>query len=179
MSEIDITSVRMPKELQTKLERLSPMCRRYAEFRAQGLSQPDCARKAGSEAKDRETLGKAGWNMEQKEGIKDYILWLEHKRARSTTIDNVSLISKLLDTYEMAMVDGKYNDANKSLELLGNMSGAFANKAVPKSAHKDNDDEGKPKTKNATHAFTDDVEEIETDVRLKKLSAMLADAKSK
>lgn len=170
---IDITSDRMPEELKNKLANLSSFARKYAEYRAKGLRQPDASLKAGSKAKGRAALGRVGWNTEQLEGVKDYILWLEHKRAKASVIDDLELVDKLREVYDEAMRAGKYNDANKAVELLGNMIGAFAkDKGSNPIAEKH-----EASSKNDTKAFKEEIEGREVDERVKKLQKMLEDAK--
>ena len=177
-TNIDLTSEKMPKELQAKLENLTPFCRRYAELRAKGLKQADAAKKAGSAAATRSSLGRVGYNTEQLDGVKEYILWLEYKRAKASVVDETEIVQKLRDVIDNAMMDGKYNDANKALELLGNMIGAFANKNATKDTALNEGSNLGMQTKNNTKAFKDDNEELETEDRVAKLQQMLQDAKA-
>lgn len=167
----------MPEALKTKLENLSTFAKRYAEYRAKGLRQPDAAEKAGSKAKDRGALGRVGWNTEQMDGVKEYILWLEHKRAKASVIDNTEIAEKLRAVYEAAMDNGKYADANKAAELLGNMIGSF-NKDLNRLKDNPQQQQKEGSTiKNNTEAFTQDLEETEADDRVKRLQKMIEDMK--
>ncbi len=173
---VDITSEKMPELLKTKLESLTPFARRYAEYRAKGLKQPDSAEKAGSQAEGRASLGRVGWNTEQLDGVKEYILWLEHKRARAAVIDDLEIVDKLREVVDMAMEAGKFADANKALEHLGNMIGAFAYKNAPKE-EQEKGTRGKERPTNNVDAFTQDLHEAELDARVSKLHRMMKDAK--
>ena len=174
---IDITSEKMPEELQTKLENLSPFTRRYAELRASGLKQADAAKKAGSEASTRGSLTRVGYNTEQHDGVKEYILWLEYKRAKASVVDEIEIVQMIRDSYKQAMLDGKYNDANKAAELLGNMIGAFANKNATKETAL-NEGKNINSIKNNTKAFKEDNASLEEEDRVAKLQKMLQDAKT-
>jgi len=172
--DIDITSEKMPEELKTKLESLTPFARRYAEYRAKGLKQADASEKAGSTANGRAALGRVGWNTEQLDGVKEYILWLEHKRAKAAVIDDLEIVDGLREVARLAILDGKYTDANKAYEHLGNMIGAFAYKNAPK----EEQEKGiRGKQKNNTEAFTQDQHDLELGERAKKLQNMLEQAK--
>ena len=167
---MDITSEKMPDELKNKLANLSPFARKYAEYRATGIPQPDAADKAGSKAKTRANLGKVGNNTERLDGVKDYIMWLEHKRAKAAVIDDLELVDKLRSVYREAMEAGKFNDANKAVEHLGNMIGAFDKKVIATTPSTTKE------TKNDTKAFSDEVEEIEPEDRIKKLKRLMKES---
>ena len=171
----DITRKRMPDDLVAKLDKLSPLARKYCEFRAKGLSQADSAEKAGSKAKGRAALGRVGWNTEQQLGVKEYVLWLEHQRARASVIDDVEIAEKFRRVYDEAMLNNKFQDANKALEHLGNMVGAFANKGNTENQNnKDKQTKNTDKAaKNNTKAFTQDLDNHEIDERAIKLQRML------
>lgn len=176
--KVDITSEKMPEELQTKLELVTPFARRYAELRANGLKQADAAKKAGSQATTRPSLTRVGYNTEQQDGIKEYIMWLEYKRAKASAVDEIEIVQMIRDTYKSAMMDGKYNDANKAAELLGNMIGAFANKnATKETALNEGKNLNQHLPKNNTKAFKEDNDDIEEEDRVSKLQKMLQDAK--
>lgn len=172
-SESTNKPLKLSEELQAKVDNMTPFQRKYCEYRAKGLKQPDAAEKAGSDAKDRGTLGRVGYNTEQMAGVKEYIQFLQESRARSAVVDNLELIEKLRKVYEEAMSAGKFADANKAVELLGNMIGAFKPQvqssegaATGSSAHK---------PKNNTKAFTEEREDLDSpiDDRLSKLQNMM------
>lgn len=169
--------VAMPDELRFKLEKLQPMARTYAEYRAKGLKQWEAAEKAGSKASDKESLGRVGWYLENLDGIKDYILWLEEQRVSAAMIDDIEVINGLRRVVDDAMKDKKYSDANKALELLGIMAGLLGKNT--KSVETATDVKGKPK--NNTSAFKEDQEPSEQDSkdeRIKKLHKLLQDSKT-
>ena len=178
--KIDVTSKKMPEELKTKLEGLTPFARAYAQYRAKGLNQPDSAKRAGSKAKDRGALGRVGWNTEQLDGVKEYILWLEHKRAQEAVIDDLELINGFRDIYQQALLDGKYADANKAMEHMGNMIGAFAYKNVANATKLENEGKGKREDgpKNNTNAFTQDLDDHDLGERAAKLHRLMEAAKT-
>lgn len=111
----------MPDEIAAWVELMSPTQRRYAEYRARGLSQPDAALKAGSKGQTRDILGRVGYNMEASvKGLPEYIIYLQKKVADAAMLTTAEIIENLRDVYKMAMRDGKYAEANKAMELLGN-----------------------------------------------------------
>lgn len=168
--DVDITSEKMPKELKIKLEKLPPFARRYAEYRAKGLKQADASEKAGSNASTRASLSRVGWNTEQLDGVKEYILWLEHKRAKASVIDDLELIDMFRDVYKEAMENGKYADANKAAEHLGNMVNAFGK--IKTKEEETSKGEAK-KTKNNTKAFTEDREEETIEEKVARLQRLI------
>ena len=177
--KVDITSDKMPEELQSKLERLSPFARRYCELRAKGMKQSDASEKAGSSAKGRDSLGRVGYNTEQLDGAKEYIMWLEYKRAKASVVDELEIVQKIRDTYDQAMMDGKYSDANKAMEMLGNMIGAFANKNATKDTALNEGKNLNQGVRNNTKAFKEDSDHVEVDDRTSRLLRMVNDIKDK
>lgn len=180
-TNVDVTQDKMPEALRTKLERLSPFARAYAEFRAKGLKQADAAKRAGSEASSRGSLGRVGYNTEQLDGVKDYILWLEHKRAKACVIEDTEIALGLREVIRDAMRDGKYSEANKALELLGNMIGAF-NASKP---FKDTNgklaqtlqDATKDAVKTEVNAFKEEYDSTDREQREKRIITLLEDKK--
>lgn len=171
---IDVTNSKLPEELKTKLENLTPFARKYAEYRAKGLKQADSAQKAGSKASTRDSLTRVGYNTEQQDGVKDYILWLEHKRAKSACIDDVELVDKARDIYNQAMINEKFNDANKALETLCKIAGVFDHSLAKQGALDDsNSSSNKAKSKNNTSVFKEDVEHETPEERLKRIQGLL------
>lgn len=171
---MNVHQEKMPEELKTLLEQVSPFAKRYAEFRAKGLKQADAAVKAGSSANGRSAQSRVGWNTEQIKGIKEYIEWLIYSRAKASVVDDHEIIQKLRKVYDEAMMAGKFNDANKALEHMANMIGAF-DKNKPSKAQQDIKSSKTEKIKENTKAFTEDLEGQEEDVRLRKLKRMLDD----
>jgi hypothetical protein len=157
--------IKMSDDLKRKLEHLTVLQKRYAEYRARGLPQSEAALKAGSKGSTKESLGRTGYNMEQVVGVKEYIDFLILKRASAAMVDNVEIIDKLRDTYEQAMEDGKYGDANKAIEHLMTMGG-FSGKSNTSATAKES-----KTAKNNIDAFK---EEGDTKAeRLKKLQALI------
>jgi len=124
------TSETMPDEIKRKLELFTNLQRRYCEYRAKGLKMADAAVKAGSSAKDRSAQTRVGWNIENTvDGAKDYIKWLMDQRARQACVDDNEIIEKLRRVYDEALDNGKFAEANKAAQLLGDMIGAFDTKS--------------------------------------------------
>lgn len=162
------TNQKIPDEIKRKLELFTPLQRRYCEFRAKGLKQSDAAEKAGSSASERSSLGRVGYNIENTvDGAKEYINWLMELRARQACVDENEIIHKIRDVYDRALEDGKYAEANKAAQMLGEMIGAFnqskkgAEVAGPK----------KPDTKNDVNAFKDAGDTVEE--RAKRIRTLL------
>lgn len=124
-------NLEMSKGLKILVERFTPLQKRYAEFRAKGLTQAEAALKAGSKAGNRQALGRVGYGWEQEQGMKEYIAYLYEKRARMSVLDEIELIEKLRANYELAMESGRVDWANKSLEIMGLMIGAFDKNKKP------------------------------------------------
>lgn len=159
----------MPQELKNIVEGFTPMQKRYAEYRSKGMRQADAAKKAGSSVTDRGALGRTGYNWEQIEGMKEYIGFLYQKRAEAATLDEIEILEGLRKTLDRAMELDRMDWANKTLELMGSMIGAFE-KQVPKAAKG-----GKMTTdnKNGTDAFKDEGEEVGKDQRVKDIQSLL------
>jgi hypothetical protein len=149
------TSIKIPDEIRRKLELFTPLQKRYCEYRARGLKQADAATKAGSNASDRPGLTRVGWNIENTvDGAKEYITWLMETRAKQACVDDNEIIEKLRRVYDEAIDAGKFSEANKAAQLLGDMIGAFDSRR--QQAATDNSNtllENKPK--NNVGAFKD------------------------
>lgn len=159
---------KMPDEIRRKLELRTPLQKKYAEYRAKGLSQSDSASKAGSNAKTKEALGRVGYNIEQEDGIKQYIAYLMEKRANLAMVDSIEIIDKLRETYERAMEENKFSDANKATELLATMAGLIGKGAVASTVK---DSSAKKAAKNDVGAFKEEGET--TQERMNKLSTLI------
>lgn len=176
------SGMKVPDELRRKLEKLTPFARKYAEYRAKGLKQADAAKKAGSNASDRSSLSRVGWNTEQMDGVKDYILFLEERRATAAVVEDLEIIEKLRTAYDEAIANGKYSDAVKACELLGNMIGAFnaakAKTSAPISKADGNKEQADAATpKNNTGVFQQDMEDEPIKDRVARLYRMTTDQK--
>ena len=111
----------MSPTLKKKVETMTPLQRKYAEYRARGLSKADSAQKAGSEAGTRAALSRIGYQMEENEdnGVAEYIMFLQTQRARYFVVEESEVIEMLREVYRNSMESGKFNEANKAAELLG------------------------------------------------------------
>lgn len=176
---IDVAQDTMPPVLKELIKNLSPFERRYAEFRAKGMKQSLAAYKAGSKATTKESRGRVGYNTEQKEGVKDYIMWLEQRRAKASVIDQIEIAQKFRDVYDEAMKKGNLMAANKAAEhlaTLGGFMGGNSLKAIKKQQDKMIENH-KNVTKTNTEAFTQDTDETtEISQRLEKLQRMAEQA---
>jgi len=159
---------KMPDELRRKVELLNPMQKKYCEYRAKGLKQYEAAEKAGSKATTKEAMGRVGYNIEMKDGAKEYIEWLIALRAEQACVDEVEIIEKLRRVYDEAIDNGKYAEANKAAQLLGDMIGAFDTKGANLAGAAGTKDKS---TKNNVGAFKD-VDDSPED-RVKKLSTLI------
>jgi len=161
---------KMPEALQAQVDNMTPLQRKYCEFRARGLKQGVSAEKAGSTASDRNALSRTGYQIEQLPGCKEYISWLQQERAKVAMLDEVEIIHKLRAIYDAAMVTEKLKEANTSVELMGKLIGLFGSKEIAKPVEDTN------KTKNDVNAFKDEGEEPnQTEARIAKLQEMLKD----
>jgi hypothetical protein len=159
---------KLPDELRRKLELFTPFQRKYCEYRARALKQADAAEKAGSNAKGRPSLTRVGWNIENTvDGAKDYINWLQNKRAEAACVDNNEIIEKLRRVYDEAIDAGKFSEANKAAQLLGDMIGAFKRDAKTEATVEDN----KKATKNNVDAFKDPDDSVQD--RAKRIQNLL------
>lgn len=161
--------IKMPIELRRKFEQFTPFQRLYAEYRAKGLKQSEAAKKAGSQAEDRGALGRVGYNTERMAGIKEYILWMGEQRAKASVIDDIEIVEKLRRVYDEAITAGKFADANKAAELLGNVIGLFRPKQLESGTSLSS------KTKNNVNAFKEEDNEDTVEQKQRKLHSLLKD----
>jgi len=165
----------MDAKLKTQVEGMSTAQRRYAEYRARGFNQPDSAERAGSEAKTRESLSRVGYNWEVTvDGLKEYIMYLQLKRAQWYGVEESEVVEKLRETYDSAIDAGKFGDAIKAAELLGQYIGMFgkAGAGASKSGNP-NEKERVGAIENDVNAFKDDGEAVGE--RVKKFAHLLKD----
>ncbi len=84
---------------------------------------------------------------------------LQDERSLIGILDDIEIAGKLRDVYDKALLDKKYSDANKSIELMGTMIGLFgSNKksVVPERTTT------KSNIKNDVSAFQDEDDETTT-----------------
>lgn len=116
----------MPDELAAAVECMTPFQRKYCEYKARGLSMGEAAVKAGSKAQGRAAMNRVGYQIERMTlGAKEYILYLQKRSADVAMVSQKEITDKLREVYTQAMAAGKYADANKALELLGNAINMF------------------------------------------------------
>tara|TARA_R110000851_G_scaffold10031_1_gene36684 strand:+ start:351 stop:866 length:516 start_codon:yes stop_codon:yes gene_type:complete len=167
-----LISSKLPEDLQIKLEKLTPFAIKYAEYKAKGLKQWEAAEKAGSEAEGKANKGRVGYNTEQQDGVKEYILYLQQERAKASVIDDIEVAEKLRRVYDEAMELGKLTDANKAAQLLGDMIGAFdkSKKEPAPILSKSSTD-----PKNDIQAFKEEAEGVEKEDRITALTKLIKD----
>lgn len=161
----------LPPELEATVTNLSPFQRVYCEYRAKGLKQGEAAHRAGSNAADRNSRSRIGYQVEQLAGVKDYIFWLQQQRAKVAMIDQVEIIDKLRQIFDSSMRLDKFKEANTSVELMGKLIGLFGNSSVL--ATKALTDQA---SRDTVESFKDsDASDNETLDRMEKLQQMLKD----
>ena len=162
----------MSPTLKKKVETMTPLQRKYAEYRARGLSKADSAQKAGSEAGTRAALSRIGYQMEENEdnGVAEYIMFLQTQRARYFVVEESEVIEMLREVYRNSMESGKFNEANKAAELLGSYIGMFGKNAGKQTQEGNN---GNSTTTNNVNAFKDEGENVQG--RIKKFGHLLKD----
>lgn len=164
--------IAMPKDLQVLVDQMNTIQKRYAEFRSKGLKQSDAAQKAGSKASGRAALGRVGYQWEQLPGMKEYISFLYEKRARASVVDEIEIIEKLRANYELAIENGRIDHANKAVELMGMMIGAFKTNQT-----KEVKEVAKGGPKNNIDAFKNEGEETTQDDRVKRINNLMKTVK--
>ncbi len=151
----------LPDHIENLVSQFSPSQKLFCEFRARGLTLAAAAEKAGSTAK-KDNLRVQGHQWENLPGSKEYIEYPKQMQAQAALIDGVELIQKLRRVFDAAMAENAFKDANKAVELLGNMIGAFGKgtvaAGVPDQAaaaskmdlsdFKEDDEEASPEEKN-------------------------------
>lgn len=157
----------LPPDLEPLVENFSPFVRTYCEYRSKGLKQGEAARRAGSNASDKNAMSRVGYQAEQSPGAKEYIFWLQQQRAKVAMIDQVEIIDKLRQIYDQSMKVEKFKEANTSVELMGKMIGLFGASAIKNGTVAE-------AQKDTTEAFKEaDATDNETLARMEKLQEML------
>lgn len=105
-------------------------------------SGAEAARKAGSTAKRPEAVA---YNTLQRPNVQAAINWGMKNRIAAAGVDSREIVSMLKVVYTEALSAGKFNDANKAAELLGNHLGMFRTSqvvetAIKSDAHKTSND---------------------------------------
>lgn len=140
----------MPDVLKAKVDNFTPLQRRYAEHRAKGLTQAQAIRNAGSIA-DPKNMASLGYQIEQMDGVKEYILFMQNEKSKICPVDELELIAMLRTIYTLALDKGLLKDANKTVELMGNMIGHFGkgaakplegSKTTSEAFHEEDSDDG-------------------------------------
>jgi hypothetical protein len=153
----------LPPNIQTIFDNMTTFQRTYCEYRSKGLSQAIAAEKAGSNGKDKNALTCVGYAIEQLDGAKEYISYLQMERAKVLPVDELEIIAKLREVYSECMRLEEYREANKALELMGTIIGLFGRNKIMV----------KPET--GADSFKDEGVENNTNERIAKLQSMMKD----
>lgn len=171
-------ATKMPAELSAKVNNFTPFQRKYMELRARGLKQAEAAKRAGSTSEDRGALGRIGYGIEQQDGAKEYISWLQEQRAKVALVDATEVVDMIRTAYKEAMFNNKYTDAIKAAELLGKTINLFEEGS--KSAKKQTEDKASTKeeqdNQKKLEAFKEedrDTEPTETDKKVAQLQDLI------
>lgn len=159
----------MTPELRSQVENMTKFQRTYCEYRARGATQAESAKRAGSTTTDRKAQTRVGYNLENTTaGAKEYIAYLQMKRAEAAIVTETEVIDMLRENYRRAQADGKYAEANKAAELLGSYIQMFSKGKEVQTAK---ELEQSKKVKNNVGAFKDEGEEAGS--RLNKYLAIV------
>ena len=120
----------LPDDLRRKVDQLTSLQKNYCQYRAKGLVMSVCAQRAGSTSKDRGSLSRIGYQIEQMDGTKEYIEFLRGQRSTIASIDENDLMSLLKDVYHRSMKDDNYREANKSAELMAKCLGMLTKDVI-------------------------------------------------
>ncbi len=122
----------LPPALEAKVNNLSPLQRKYCEYRSRGISQSECMKLAGSTSQDYKTRADMGYQVEHMEGAKEFIEYLKVMRAKVLAVEEEEIIQNLRAIYRDAMDDKKFQYAVQSMQLLGESIGMFNKGKVSK-----------------------------------------------
>ena len=153
----------LPPNIQVIFDNLTVFQRTYCEYRSKGLSMATAAEKAGSNGKDNNALKCVGYAIEQLDGVKEYISYLQMERAKVLPVDELEIIARLREVYSSCMLKEEFREANKALELMGTIIGLFGRNKIMV----------KPET--GTDSFKDEGGENNTSERIAKLQSMMKD----
>jgi len=168
---------KMDATLKAHVENMSGFQRKYCEARSKGLKQADAVYKAGSNASSRANAGRIGYNTEQLDGVKEYISFLMEKRATLALVDSIEIVEKVRAVYDEAMEAGKFGEANKAAEMLGNMIGLFDKNKQQQTETSSSSSKNNKGPKNNINAFKD--EDDSPDEKIHKLRSLLKEEKGK
>lgn len=136
--------IKLPLELETKVNNLSPMQRKYCEFRSRGISQSECVKMAGGTSSDYKTRADIGYQIERMDGTKDYIEFLKACRAQVLDVEAAEVIHKLREVYTASMDKEKFQYAVQSAQLLGETIGLFGKGGKAKAKETEEENDGDP-----------------------------------
>jgi len=169
----------LPDDLIKKVEYLSNFQRNYCYWRAKNLPMATSSQRAGSKAKTRDSLAKVGYQIEQIDGVKEFIAHLVSKRSTIASIDENDLLALLKDVYEQSMQDGNWREANKSAETMAKCLGMLTRNIHDLGKKETSQATGSGKTDNNedTSSFTEDLDDIgmgdQTSERIERLQTMM------
>lgn len=148
----------LPEDLNEKVNNMTNLQKAYCRFRAKGLTAAESSSRAGSTAKDKGSLSRVGYQIEQMDGTKDYIEYLKSQRSQISSIDDHDLVTFLKDVYDQSMVDKNYREANKAAELIAKCLGMFS-KDAPVALKIAKQEKEKNRASESVRAFQEDDDE--------------------
>lgn len=173
----------LPDDLKRRVCQLTSLQKNYCQYRAKGLVMSVCAQRAGSTSKDRGSLSRIGYQIEQMDGTKEYIEFLRGQRSTIASIDENDLMSLLKDVYENSMKDGNFREANKSAELMAKCLGMLTKDVIAVGKKEDKPIDASAVKENTTPFHEEDEGEIvtenKTNEKMVELQKMLKDINKK
>jgi len=166
----------LPEDLERKTDQFTRLQKNYCQFRSKGFTMAVAAQKAGSSAKDRASLSRLGYGIEQIEGAKEYIEFLKGQRSTMASIDENDLMTLLKDVYERSMKDKNYREANKSAELMAKCLGLLSKEVINLQKRGETDEVAEGTVENITPFKEDEGEETtkeRTVERMERLQHMM------
>ena len=106
--------------------KLTPQMEEYARLRAMGLTKAEAARRSYNT--QGENASKLGWEVEEKQKVKDRIYELKMQRMDAFKLDAEEQIRKYHDLYQMALEKEDTRTAMAILERIDKIGGFEAAK---------------------------------------------------
>lgn len=129
---------------------LSPFALEFVHQYFQSKNATEAVKKAGSTAKRPEAVAS---NLMKQPNVAAAIAWGMQRRVEAAAVDSKEVIAMLKRVYDKAMENGKYNDANKAAELLGNHLGMFRTANIAEA-----------KIRSEAHRTSDDPKDVQRDI---------------
>lgn len=169
----------LPDDLRKKVDQMTSFQKNYCQYRSKGLVMAICAQRAGSSSRDRGSLSRIGYQIEQLNGAKEYIEFLKGQRSTIASIDENDLMSLLKEVYERSMKDENYKEANKAAEIMAKCLGMLTKGVITLSKNNQKvtvSEEQQPQTNTSPFHEEDEGEiftENKTDEKMLELQRML------